>query len=207
MDNLRRSWESWLDTAVGGIRFGYDRRAVRAELCAHLEDKAADLQRIFPDMTAEEAEARALGEMGDAAELRSALAKIHRPWLGYLWRASQAALALLLLVLAISGANAVLAGGGLGGWYYPENDWQVDESSTVLLNPVEEEVTVEGCTVTVPEAVVWTYEEEKELEVALRVEDLRFWRKGGRCAGGNRLRPAGADGPLLVPEKCRWLDH
>lgn len=179
MDNLRQNWESWLDTAVGGIRFGYDRRAVRAELSAHLEDKAADLQRIFPDMTAEEAESRALGEMGDAAELCSALAKIHRPWLGWLWRASQGALALLLLVLAISGANAVLAEGGLGGWYYPEKDWQVDESSTVLLNPVEEEVTVEGCTITVPQAVVWTYEEEKELEVGLRVEDLRFWRKGG----------------------------
>ena len=85
MDNLRQRWDSWLDTAVGGIRFGYDRRAVRAELCAHLEDKAADLQRIFPDMTAEEAEARALGEMGDAQELRSALAKIHRPLPSCFW--------------------------------------------------------------------------------------------------------------------------
>ena len=180
MDNLRQSWESWLDTAVGGIRFGYDRRAVRAELCAHLEDKAADLQRIFPDMTAEEAEARALGEMGDAEELRSALAKIHRPWLGYLWRASQAALALLLLVLAISGANAVLVEGGLGGWYCPGKDWQVDESSTVLLNPVEEEVNVEGSSITVPQALIWKAGEEKELRAVLRVEDLRFWRKSGR---------------------------
>lgn len=180
MNNLRQSWESWLDTAVGGIRFGYDRRAVRAELSAHLEDKAADLQRIFPDMTAKEAEQRALGEMGDAEELRSALAKIHRPWLGWLWRASQAALALLLLVMAIVGASAVLAGGGLGGWYCPEHDWQVDEYSTVLLNPVEEEVNVEGCTITVPQALIWRDGEEKELRAVLRVEDLRFWRKGGR---------------------------
>lgn len=179
MDNLRQNWDSWLDTAVGGIRFGYDRRAVRAELSAHLEDKAADLQRIFPDMTAEEAETRALGEMGDAEELRSALAKIHRPWLGWLWRASQAALALLLLVMTVVGANAVLAGGGLGGWYYPEHDWQADEYSTVLLNPVEEAVTVEGCTITVPQALIWRAGEEKELRAVLRVEDLRFWRKGG----------------------------
>ena len=39
----------WLDAATRGIRFGPDRRAVRAELEAHLEDKALDLQRIFPD--------------------------------------------------------------------------------------------------------------------------------------------------------------
>ena len=41
----------WLDTAVKGVRFGPDRAAVRAELEAHLEDKEADLRRIFPDMT------------------------------------------------------------------------------------------------------------------------------------------------------------
>ena len=38
---------SWLDTAVSGIRFGPDRKAVRAELEGHIEDKTADLQRIF----------------------------------------------------------------------------------------------------------------------------------------------------------------
>ena len=45
----------WLDTAVAGIRFGPDRAAVRAELEAHLEDRAADLLRLFPELTPEEA--------------------------------------------------------------------------------------------------------------------------------------------------------
>ena len=89
MDNLRQRRERWLDTAVGGIRFKPDRKAVRAELGAHLEDKAADLQRIFPELTAEEARGRALEQMGDAAEIGRELAKIHRPWLGWLWRASR----------------------------------------------------------------------------------------------------------------------
>ena len=48
--------DRWLDQAVSGIRFGPDRAAVRAELEAHMEDKAADLQRIFPDISREEAE-------------------------------------------------------------------------------------------------------------------------------------------------------
>ena len=61
--------DRWLDQAVSGIRFGPDRAAVRAELEAHMEDKAADLQRIFPDISREEAEERTLSEMGDPAEI------------------------------------------------------------------------------------------------------------------------------------------
>ena len=46
----------WLYIATRGIRFRPDREAARAELAAHLEDKQADLQRIFPDLSPEEAE-------------------------------------------------------------------------------------------------------------------------------------------------------
>ena len=67
MDRRLKTMEGWLDTATRGIRFRPDRAAVRAELAAHLEDKTADFQRIFPDMTGEEAERRAVDEMGDAA--------------------------------------------------------------------------------------------------------------------------------------------
>ena len=68
--------DRWLDQAVSGIRFGPDRAAVRAELEAHMEDKAADLQRIFPGISREEAEERALSEMGDPAEIGKELAGI-----------------------------------------------------------------------------------------------------------------------------------
>ena len=47
----------WLYIATRGIRFKPDRAAVCRELEAHLEDKRADLQRIFPDLSPEEAEA------------------------------------------------------------------------------------------------------------------------------------------------------
>ena len=62
--------ESWLDTAVSGIRFGPDRRAVRAELEGHIEDRMAGLRRVFPDIPAEEARDRALSAMGDLEELK-----------------------------------------------------------------------------------------------------------------------------------------
>ena len=93
----------WLDAATRAIRFGPDRKSVRAELSAHLEDKALDFQRIFPDMTQEEAQARAAAEMGDPMEIGKELARLHRPWLGWLWRVSQVVLGLACLSLLWSG--------------------------------------------------------------------------------------------------------
>lgn len=54
----------WLDRAAAGIRSRPDREAVRAELEAHLEDKTADLVRIFPDLGRQEAERQAVEQMG-----------------------------------------------------------------------------------------------------------------------------------------------
>ena len=93
--------DRWLDQAVSGIRFGPDRAAVRAELEAHMEDKAADLQRIFPDISREETEERALSEMGNPAEIGKELARVHKPWLGWLWQFSRFLALAALLLLAV----------------------------------------------------------------------------------------------------------
>ena len=89
----------WLDAATNRIRFKPDRAAVRAELDAHLEDKIQDLRRIFPNLSAWEATQQALAGMGDPEEIGRELAKLHKPWLGYLWRLSQVVLALALICL------------------------------------------------------------------------------------------------------------
>ena len=93
--------EGWLDKATAGIRFGPDRREVRRELEEHLEDKALDYLRIFPDLTEKEARQRAAAEMGDPAEIGRELAKVHKPWLGYFWRVSQLLLAAVVIGLAV----------------------------------------------------------------------------------------------------------
>ena len=93
----------WLDTAVSGIRFGLDRKEVRAELEGHIEDKMADLRRVFPDIPPDEARDRALSSMGNPEELKEELARVHRPWLGWLWTASRYLLCLVLLVNLLVG--------------------------------------------------------------------------------------------------------
>lgn len=95
--------ECWLELATFRIAFIPDRKAVRAELEEHLEDKAMDLRRIFPELTEEEAWERAVSEMGDPMEIGKELARLHRPWLGYLWRVSQVVLGLACLSLLWSG--------------------------------------------------------------------------------------------------------
>ncbi len=110
-------WEEWLTAATRGVRFPPDREEVRAELAAHLEDRAEDLRRVFPELTGEEAEERALKEMGDASKIGEALAKIHTPWLGWLWAASKILLGLALAVLAVS---ALLLLGTLWELVWPE---------------------------------------------------------------------------------------
>ena len=93
--------DRWLELATFRIAFIPDRKAVRAELEEHLEDKALDYLRIFPDLTKEEARQRAASEMGDPAEIGRALAKVHKPWLGYFWRVSQLLLAAVVIGLAV----------------------------------------------------------------------------------------------------------
>ena len=90
----------WLDTATKKVLFRPDRKAVRKELEAHLEDlrEASGLD-----------EETAVASMGDPAALAEELGRLHRPWLGYLWRASQIALigaaVMYCLVLAILAAR------------------------------------------------------------------------------------------------------
>lgn len=102
--------ERWLDAATKVIRFGPDRKEVRAELTAHLEDKALDLQRIFPDLTEEEARERAAAEMGDPMEIGKELAKVHKPWLGYAWLASKVLLGFVFTVIFLFFVNGAYLG-------------------------------------------------------------------------------------------------
>ena len=113
----------WLDAATKAIRFGPDRRTVRSELSAHLEDKALDFQRIFPGLTQEEAQDRAASEMGDPAEIGKELARLHKPLLGYAWLASKVLLGVVIGAAVLLFANRTYQDGisnlldGPHSWY------------------------------------------------------------------------------------------
>lgn len=178
---------SWLSIATSGIRFGPDREAVRRELTEHMEDKTTDLMRIFPDIPEEEAGERALAAMGDAWELKKELARVHRPWLGWLWRCTQV---LVWGLLALS-LIAALASGGLpedqvsrwkearqsravGRTLYEDGvpDWE-GERLAVLQADGEERLG--GATISVSKAARWREPEGDCLYLRLRVTWDRPW--------------------------------
>lgn len=69
--------KKYLDEALGEIRWKRARDAVRSELAAHIEDQAEAFQN--EGMPAEEAEARAIKEMGDPVAVGARLDASFRP--------------------------------------------------------------------------------------------------------------------------------
>lgn len=186
----------WLYIATRGIRFRPDRESVRAELAAHLEDKQADLMRIFPEMSQEEVEHRAVESMGDAWEVRKQLAKIHRPWLGYLWRLSQvlAVVACLWLVSfgLLQGEDAYLGDNPYSEWWDvddlpgtavmgDDDDLRYlpgDDPNQLLALEIGQTEQVAGQNVSLRRAALWQGEDGLELYLYLRVDTWRFWERG-----------------------------
>ena len=179
---------SWLSIATSGIRFGPDREAVRRELMEHMEDKTADLMRIFPDMTEEEAGERALAGMGDAWELKKELAKVHTPWLGYLWRCTQVlvwGLLALSLIAALDSAGDLLRNQAylwkearqsraVGHALYEDGvpDW---EGERLAVLQVDGEARLDRAVISVSKAARWREPEGDCLYLRLRLTWDRPW--------------------------------
>jgi len=174
--------DDWIVRATQKIKFTPDRLAVAAELREHVEDKLYDLSRIYPDMTEEAAAQRALSQMGDAEEVGEKLAKIHTPWMGWLWRLSQVILGIVMLVTTIVAINYGIGGGN--GWF----------KFGVKIEPSEHEVNavyhkldvhcepvyVDGYRVTV-EQVIWVERDggHHDLAIVLRTMSPCFWAREG----------------------------
>ena len=150
-------FDDWCFRAVAQIRFKPDRDAVYRELKAHLEDHYEAL--LSQGFSTEEAQRLALDAMGAAEEIAPQLGEIHKPWLGYLYRAVKwitiplCAWALFLLIAftgshihtLISTANYdSLAAKGEGGYYCKPN--VTDSSDGYRFRITEAAVNAEGDT-------------------------------------------------------------
>lgn len=184
---------TWLNVAVSGIRFGADRNAVRAELQQHIEDKAAGLLRAFPDMEEGEAEERVLAAMGDAWEVKKELARVHKPWLGYLWRVTQVLVwgtLILSLMLALDGGmdslrwrwqenqEALIVGRAL--YENGEPGW---EGERLAVLDVDGEARLGRSVISVSKAARWQEPEGDCLYLRLRITWERPWEVNDLTAG------------------------
>lgn len=178
MEEEKTALGRWLMEATRAIRFAPDRRAVEAELRAHIEDKTADLMRIFPSLPQEEARDMALAQMGDAAEIGQALAKIHKPWLGYLWKLSRWA-SRITVAFMLLGTLGRIIDGGLGGWYEARDSLTNHRLEQIPLVTPTDTARVDGATVSLVKAVRIEDGADQRLGVRLRVTSPEFWVERG----------------------------
>lgn len=215
--------KDWLDAATAKIRFGPDRKAVRRELAAHLEDLRAS-SGLEEDA--------ALQEMGDPASIAEELGRLHRPWWGYLWRTSQ----VILLLTAIA-CGLLLFGVEL--LYQPLG--RMEARLHAYLTPVDlaeapdarelpagMSVKTGGYAITVERAVLqkldrdglqWALSAELRIDLGWRREPLSLWNawSGARSSAGESsqrgVEHASSWGfqqraclVVGVPEDAEWVE-
>ena len=190
--------QDWLHTAVSGIRFKLDREAVEQELREHLEDKVADLQRMY-HLDQEEAEEMALNQMGDAEEIGREMAKIHKSWWGVIWTVTRVLLPVVIVAAVFSWFGT---GDNFPTWEYwdwdglpgtPHSDMvgrnDKNDNKTYLPNggikqlmaregTESESVWVNGQHIAVRHAALWKEKDQQVLYLALRLDTPLFWERG-----------------------------
>ena len=182
---------SWLDRATGKIKFPPDRKAVWQELKEHIQDKADDLQRLYPDLNRGEAERMAIDQMGDAEEIGKDLAALHHPLLGWLWYGTRAILVLTILfvVLFVFLQPRFVYGLRDGDWEIERMNWRYLGAQEMGGWTAPEPVELEHYTLEVPAAArieeKWRFEDGREpltcqtAAIRLRLTAGKAWNRPG----------------------------
>ena len=136
-ENRNFAFWRWCDYAVCFIKYKPDRKWISEELYGHLEDKYDHL--VSSGMDEKEAEKEALKAMGDASEVGRELAKVHKPFLGYLLRCTKVILVLAIISLIIHSFNIIpivsrYINGGMES-VVEENLWNTPEEGDIFYYP------------------------------------------------------------------------
>lgn len=99
-------WDEFISRVVRQVRFTPDRRGIKRELEAHLEDAAA--QRMAGGADARQAAAEAVAGMGDPEEIGRELNRAHNAVIGWTWLISKWVMTVLFIVFTFGGAFMVL---------------------------------------------------------------------------------------------------
>lgn len=166
---MGNGFQKWCRQVTDQVRFRPDRAAIEKELTAHYEDHVRDLERL--DYPRDLARQRALAAMGDAEEVGRALDKVHKPWLGWLWRVSRA----VLIVLAVTAVCAA--------WFL---DGAVTVYERLQVESRWEDPPAAACRTALPHGEVWAAPGEITVEDGQYRTVVELWVK--------------MDSPAAIPE-------
>lgn len=168
-----QSWGfyDYCDKVCRYVRCRADHPAIRAELAAHMEDRAEAL--AAQGLTLQEAAAGAIAAMGDPEELGRALDRLHSPWLA---RVQRAVHRLCMAALVLTALAALIGGRELWGTvatrtYSPE---YVDDRIVLWESSQRAEVTAGGYRVELGDIRLasWPGQDEQHLYLTATVTNL-----------------------------------
>lgn len=158
----------WCVHATDQILYPPDHDAVQSELRDHMEDKFDHYLAL--GLSEEEAVARSLSDMGDAAELAPVLGQIHRPFWGYAYTVSKwlmriTVAAMLLLCIRFAVNSSLLISRVNHPEFYPLDEPYVetDHITRTLVYHTKPEDTAysDGYFFSIPQAALWTIEDKE----------------------------------------------
>jgi hypothetical protein len=160
--------ESFLDKVLRCIRFPLDREKISLELANHIADKT-DYYRE-QGYSQEVAASMAVENMGDAKEIGRALNKQHKPFLGWLWLATNGIAALLVFHFIINLAFPVLS----SVLSFNKID-RIPASDIVYQVEVNEKVKLDDGVIRFTDVV---YDKNGDLNIFYQYYDTRLWGLG-----------------------------
>ena len=175
-----RGIEEWILLATAHIAFPPDRKPVAEEIRNSYEDHRDAL--IEAGESSDRAAYLALQAMGDPDEAGELLAKVHKPWLGWAWKASRWVMAAACLLLFIGILR--LMWGDLPGFTYQGYDTpepvlqaETEDGPFVLVcrSTGVNSVKVGAYTFQIKDAQILQYEDGSECAFLLLDVRYPFW--------------------------------
>lgn len=128
----KESFEKYVREVTSYVKFPFDRRAIRQELLAHMEDLYEDLR--LQDIDEEQAELLTVDYMGDSGEIGRELNEIHHPLWGWIWLVTKWIARLCVVVLVLWG---LIQGIYFGETYFRQIEHK-SENVVYTISPVFE---------------------------------------------------------------------
>ena len=149
-------WDEFISRVVRQVRFTPDRRGIKRELEAHLEDAAA--QRMADGADARQAAAEAVAGMGDPEEIGRELNRAHNQFIGWTWLISKWAFIVVILMLGLSGSLFIIVTDLFAPRVvsYEELDEEYNVGDPVYTAEVGESQSLGSRTVTLDEVLIYS---------------------------------------------------
>lgn len=150
----------WCRKATSLIESPPDRKKVSQELRNHLDDHCDALTKR--GMTFEEAVEKTLTAMGDPLDIAPTLAAIHHPFWGYFLRTARIIMAVLLVLLMISGW-VFIGKQDIGTKNYDEVYWPEDGYTQVFTTTEDGSFTDSGYLYSLGKTTLWRSGDDRRL--------------------------------------------